>query len=315
MENFDKKQEGTQNTKRGFSFCVKQDSRCTQTYMRLLCLMFVVLLYMGCASQPEKAEKQGRPLPQVPYVAGAKAYFYATHGEMISQIMARYGINNPLLVDNIASLAVSFTERGFFVFVKTKPKINIATFSKRVRLMKRAKALPLGEDELYWRIEGAGKAYMVNLAYAEALLLSDVADVQTFQNVEFLSVLPTALRMLEVRDDYALWLWASVEVFKNTFAAQKIRDGHAALAIPTYNVREDVSTDFAFPYDGVRSDFATLKLMLPFLFKSIGANILASLPDISFSNNMIMIRGVNLPVHAVRSLARTITSEGANAKP
>lgn len=300
----------------------KRDEKNHIRRTRGFCMFFflcvaVLLLIVGCASQFKKMEQASRVLPTFPYVAGAKAYFHAAHTEMILLLAKAYGIENRVLIENIDSIAASLTDSGTVVFVRTKPSVNISRFSKRMRLMKHLRATALDEDALNWRIDRAGKAYIVNIAYADALVLSDSVDVHIFQNLEFVHQLPKALNVLEVDDDYALWLWVKMNMFDDTFLAQKqkIRDGYGTVAIPEYNIGEDVSTDFAFPYDGVRSDFATLKLMLPFLFKSLGAHILSSLPDISFSQNMVMIRGVHLPIKTVRTLARIITSEEKKSNP
>ncbi len=269
----------------------------------------VLILNLGCVSQYKETEKNSKALPAFPYVVGAKSYFYAASAPMISLLAKAYNIAHPLLIKNIGSIAVSFTDSGIVVFVRTTSNINISQFSKRVRLMKRIKAVALDEDELNWRIENADKEYIVNIAYSGALVLSDAVTIKALENFEFLTQFPKELSTLEVHDDYALWFWVSMNMFDNTFISQKIRGGHGAVAISEYTVSEDISADFVFPYDGKRSDFATLKLVLPFLFKSFGADILASLPDISFVRNMVVIRGVNLPLRTIQALTRTVTNK------
>lgn len=261
----------------------------------------VFLFAAACASRPLPEA----PLAKAPHtllLENAEAYFYISGAEVLKQFGSVYGISDDLVLSRVHSATVSVVGGESFVFIRTAPSVDISDAKKRARLMYRIGAAPVDESFLVWSLRYRERDYLINIAYENGLLLVSGSDAAKTRDLRFVDEVPEAARFLEVSEDHAFWMWVGSQAFRDFFRIREIRPGHAAVALREYSPQSDVLTDIAFPYESGRVGVASLKLMLPFLFQSIEADTLGSLPGVEFRNGLVSIRRLRLPQKIVTPL-------------
>lgn len=280
--------------------CTIVKNFCCIRYIICYCLLGITFLFYGCTSY--QVEEVTNDLPMFSYLKNATSYMYIGDKEILALFSNTYDLElDNRLIKNIDSVSLSVMKDGMVGFIHIASKINLSTLSRRIRLMKYIKAEPIDETFINWRIKNKEKEYLVNISYANVLAITNIKDNNFFNKIQFVSELPLPVRMLRVDEGSTFWLWTDITLFKNMFDAQKVSNGYGAIAFAHYNQPKDVVVHLALPYKGSVSDFSTLKLMLPFLFKSLDANVFSSLPDVSFNNGVVLIRGLSFSMRIINS--------------